>query len=479
MKRRHTFALTTLSFVVAGGFAWSVLGTLTEQRRLAAVARVEIPPILEHHRELARQLRETPVEEETPSVEGDCPDELARVRAYAALLEEARVFFGNDLWVTFKEKQMALLFPPMFMPVDTASTEENLIALDRQVVRAGASLIQRLHELLPCGGPVIIVDLETSLVKLRQLDEYRITLLNLPFLLAADARVSVRQSDLPRAVRDVALLFHGADVMAGIPLPTGLELHGEWVRIAEQALYSISTWDSLTLTQYDTLLAAVEATRAVPDMGTTLSSQLALLLHYRKSWRRRTLSEWVQDRGLYWGTRNYLWVSPLCAPLSNRDQEGVVNLYTNVIEALRLPRDQKFNRMSEIMSEADDLSVLYHSTKYSASSIYALYFRNDAALALLERVKTGLLIERYQRERGRFPDSLDELANERGGQSLGERTRTMRLVYVPFDTWFALFEGGMAFEDGSALFFWLWRRREMTPGQMEQAAAAIPHRSPG
>ena len=124
-------------------------------------------------------------------------------------------------------------------------------------------------------------------------------------------------------------------------------------------------------------------------------------------WADRSLVEWVDERGVYWGARNWLWRKPICRPMTNLDDQSLLEIGDRIAYVPDVPYYQMKPYLDDLVDYGEDLSIICHSgrrfPRYAAN--YLVW--TTICIVELDITRLGLQIEPFTGDAYRYVPNDD------------------------------------------------------------------------
>ncbi len=403
--------LIVVALLVLGLVALEVATNVTEAQRAKAVASVEKPEAVRFHEQLAAEASRisktssSGISPEATTAASLSPHEI--IARWARLFERVRVLMDEDgEWAEY------------WLVNDTKKPDEKTLEDWRLTLKWKAerrSVAQEIRAMAVIGGPVIVLDFsweghaafEQHLADLRRC----VVVLTGRYL-----DLAIEKGRYADAAEDFLATMKLADLLAAEPYFDS--------QVSRRKFYSWICDDAaLVFARIELppelsaeLLARLAKADARESLTHALAAQRYFHVEYRKEWRETSLTAWVEEHGAWMGGRNWLWMSPLCAPWSNTDESTSLEYMHRLQVLADKPYCEVKPQLDAIAAEALGLSIMKDATKRVVPDNLEAFAEQAEIETLIDLTQLGLLLGAHYAEHGVFPDSLEAIAAWLGGE---------------------------------------------------------------
>jgi hypothetical protein len=124
--------------------------------------------------------------------------------------------------------------------------------------------------------------------------------------------------------------------------------------------------------------------------------------------------EWVERRGVYWGSRNWIWTKPICRPMTNLDDRSLFTLASMLDDIPDAPYYQMKAHLDNISNFAEELSIICHTSKQLGLGVEPMVRAFAYRQTTRDISRLGILIERHHMVHGTYPASLADIDSHDG-----------------------------------------------------------------
>jgi len=137
---------------------------------------------------------------------------------------------------------------------------------------------------------------------------------------------------------------------------------------------------------------------------------------YIEDWMETDLGESVEEAGLYWGVRNWLWTSRACRTLFNEDVKRTMGYFDAMIALVENPRADTVEALEGLRTEMESLGARFPMAQHMGHLVdRALMTEKLPPSVLLLQLSTHL--HDYQITHGHYPPTLEALGLPPGSES--------------------------------------------------------------
>jgi len=248
---------------------------------------------------------------------------------------------------------------------------------------------------------------------------------NAAVLLAEQAKREMGASNYESAVRDLVLTLRIADMTMAAPNLVQLERRRRLYGIVQNVVMRVP----LKLHVIQPLIDQLSRAGGKTVLTALLMDDLEVRLAQEAAWKQRGFTASVKDAGLYWGTRNWLWMSPVCRPLQDHDQQTNVEVTLRLVELAAKPIADIRADLIEIESQMAPSKGAFWNENESWLIRRRLFAIIDSAdfESRVNIMRLGLALNAYYAQTGTFaPDLATACA------ILGETVPTDPFTGVPY-----------------------------------------------
>jgi hypothetical protein len=380
----------TIVFLVCALAATGLVGTLlilgarSDQRLKASLQRVD---------EILAATAAKPLAE--PAAPGEPTTTVPPDESNAGWRE---LFEQIDAWLVSTRYGLSPI-PPLYrqytevLPAPPAAPEE-LIAAIRRLARL--------------GGPA---DPPTDLSDRNAWHDHWRDLRNCAVLTAEHAKIMMEQERYAEVAEDLLTAMKVADVLTLEPLGSAQEVRHE-LYSAMQAYLQVRR---LPAECSAPLIEHLAHAGSRSNLRTALSGELKEKLALYEDWKGLGYGEAVDEAGLYWGTRSWLWSQDICRPWFNLDQQCYADVTVRMLEVSDAPFHEIAPELQAIEVEISQTATPNQVVRDSLQDTTRLFADQAMHEARLDIMRLGLAIEEYFAREGQYPSSLDALAARFGG----------------------------------------------------------------
>jgi hypothetical protein len=385
-----------------------------QQARDTLLATLKTPPQVQYYQDLATTAS-TPNDPNTspkptaaPAPNNPCGTPHDIIARWATLFEEAEVWYEH--WSeSYLFNAASMVFEPELYAEFTP--EEYQVPLETLYEEAEAisDFLDRVRTFASCGGPLHLLDFPESYEQ--EPPHWYGGVNEIQRILSADARIAARQNDPVRITNNLLSGMRIADALAREPL-IGAQVyrHSHYLyfpyiynQVNEHVLFS-----NEHLTQLSDHLAQAHHREGIYN---ALPSEAHRTRSHYESWGDRTFLDSVSGRGIYWGTRNWLWASPICEPLFLEDERTALELLESINGISNAPLFEIESQLDEIQAYIDTLPITRNAAKQGIPAIIESSFIAQASHERrIDLWRLRLLIDQYRAETNTLPDTLQAAA---------------------------------------------------------------------
>jgi hypothetical protein len=415
--------LFVLAIVLLLGLV-KLMTPITQVQRDVAMAALE-----EVVTELTAAPETTTYHEDVP---GTALSEVDRFAAYAALAERGYQLFSLDQWMAFESALLFIEYPegypfetePYPWNVDKRAQAESA-AESRRLAAANRDFIGMILETARLGGPLWrpgtreAYSIEKrqksrernfdSLGKLQIHDDFdaKSLIVFFPDLLLLDAHLRIEKDDLDGAAMNYVAALQLVAARRQSPGKGAFSIDLGFDDIYKR--YSHDFGDGPP--SKEAALGIIQALKQHGDydlLARQFLNEMRERVTYREAWKQESFGAQIEYGGLYWGTRNWLWSSPVCRPLFNQDEALMANMATRMVEASAMPYHRAKPRLEKLQQEIEELPIFRHHTKQMMWDLpkIASFARLQAKADLM---RLSIALDLHHAESGAYPKSLGEV----------------------------------------------------------------------
>ena len=371
------------------------------------------------------------------------------IAAWQDLLQRVTQWLGSTGYDTFP-------IPPLYvrnhdhLPPSPAAPED---------------LIMEIRHMVECGGPTECLGIgarwEPWSDHLKWSDHLNL-MRTCAVLLAEHAKAMLEEANYGEAAADILAAMKLADLLAEKPLQeahrTRCDIYGSL-----QAYLQVRVLPEEFSAQVMDQLAHADGRS---NLRAAIADELRRNLAMYEAWKEIEYRSVVNEAGLYWGTRNWLWAQGVCRPWFNLDQECYADTTARMLEVADAPFHTVALQLREIETDVEQIPTPNQAVHANLRWTFSLFADQAFHEAHLDIMQMGLLLEQHYARYGFYPPSLDAISPGVGGSLPVDPFNGQPYHYELDETGFILYAEGLGDGSGPA-----WRGQ----GAPEpEAAAAEP-----
>ena len=398
MRTRDKVALTLAVVAVIAAISFIFYLSATERQLAESQAGIRKSERVVFYEMLANQGDPGDTEKQDAAPAQATPELATSLRsARETIAAYAELFKKKSAWLEGTAYGLPLLSPH----------ERSLFGVP-DLPAAPQELIQHIQETARLGGPVCALDFSD----IHKVDFTHLGDMNDCALLMEEyARARLASGDFAEALRGFLAVMNLAGALADEPLiPSQFYRWRIYASMDEYLDYKALTPDLATaiverLARADNRDGLLEA----------LSGELQQQLTRFEDWKKESFASLVDDVGLYWGTRSWLWARPMCRPWFNKDQQLRIEMITRMLDVPDLPYYQVKPTLDQIEADINGLPyVNVTAQKHARWYLEAFSWQADLELTI-DVTQMRIAIEQYRAKHEKYPETLDAVADWFGG----------------------------------------------------------------
>lgn len=373
----------------------TAFSNVADRQLAASQAKVRVPERVAFYEKLAKPeatpVTQSPDAQAPPQAEANSADpvQIARdtITAYSELF--AKVTALGDEWER-DNKPLLDSGPPMDAP---------------DVPR---ELIEQIIETAKRGGPVSLLNFTSwNLMELTHLERLHFCAV----LVSGYALERLAAGDSSEALRGIMAVMDLADALSCEPLIQSFQVRQQCYRLAMVTMAPAKLNPELAKPLMDRLSKA--GNRAA--LREVLAGDLQVELHAFEAWKNESYTGMVSRVGFYWGTRSWIWATPVCKPWFDKDQQITIDMMARMMEVEDAPYYKVKPALDRIQADVDALSFMNAAAaprvrwQLGAFTIQA-HFESELNIKQLQ-----IAIEQYRRAHDAYPETLDAVSEWFGG----------------------------------------------------------------
>ncbi len=150
-------------------------------------------------------------------------------------------------------------------------------------------------------------------------------------------------------------------------------------------------------------------------------------------WRGRGLAQSVEEIGLHWGTRNWMWASSVCRPWFARDVLNVLETLDRLDEAVNMPSCSVLAEVKRLEDELRTVSMLKPVSGWYLPALVGSVGKRLEANQNFSRARVIIAIEQHKLRTGACPENPDVVAPFFGGQVPNDPVTCEPFEYLPME----------------------------------------------
>ncbi len=394
MRKIEKVAWAGTSVVVLVIAIMIVLTAATNKQLAESMAKFEKPAAIELYEQLSAE------PSETTAVPGETQPYSPQVieSARSTIAAWAQLFDHKSSWLLKTEQRPERL---QFLYTRDESTPDPPPVPD--------ALLKEIHECAQLGGPVCELDFGKGWSRKLQ---HHIHLTDCAVLVAEHARLMFAHERYAEGAQDIIAAMKVADALEEEPL-----LYSQETR---QHIYSsLQTYlENIHLPQEQAIRIVEQLNQADdrPGVRRALAGEMHSWMASLQVWEDdANFSRDVDRHGLYWGTRNYLWVKPVCKPWLNRDSQARADITARMIEALESPYYKVHPVLAKIKADIDELPYVKYTAQIFLRRNFHVSTGQASHEARIDVMQLGVMLEAYRTQHAVYPKTLDVIAEALGG----------------------------------------------------------------
>jgi hypothetical protein len=400
MSTRDKVALALTIVVAIAAISFIFYLSATERQLAESQAKVRKSERVVFYEMLAAQGDSADTEKQNAPLAQATPQLAASLRsARETIAAYAELFKRKSAWLEGTAYDLPLIF---FSP--SARSRHQL----PDPPAAPQELIEQIDQTARLGGPVCTLDFsdidKVDIIHLGDINDCAI-------LMEEYANARLASGDFPEALRGFLAVMNLADALEDEPLI--LSQGYRWKIYASMPEYL--DYNALTPDLATVIVDRLARADNRDGLREALSGELQQQLTRFEDWKKESFASLVDDVGLYWGTRSWLWARPMCRPWFNKDQQLRIEMITRMLEVPDLPYYHVKSTLDQIEADINGLPCVNVTAQKQARWYLRAFSWQANFESTLDVIQLRIAIEQYHAKHGNYPETLDAVADWFGG----------------------------------------------------------------
>ena len=395
MRTWDKLALVFVAIVALCAVLITALTNVADRQLAASQAKVRESERVAFYERLAKAeeapIAQPPDAQAPPQTTANAADPIQIARDTITAYTE--LFAKVSAWANERERDQK--------PLIDKDTTTNALDIPQE-------LIEQIIETAKRGGPVCLLDFTTfDGLDMKHQDK----VLQCAMLVKEYASAKLASGEDAEALRGFMAAFDLADALSWEPLALSFWTRTQIYRSAMEVIDATKLSSELAKALFERLSKA-DNREALHEV---LAGELQVDRCGFEYWKKRSLTETVSQAGLYWGTRSWLWATPICRPWFDKDQQVTIDMVARMMEIENRPYYKAKTALDLIRADADALSVANMAVK--PRIMWRLdMFKMQAIFEMeLDVTQLQIAIEQHHRTHGNYPETLDAISDWFGG----------------------------------------------------------------